>query len=139
MDWAQRMVFYAVGPSYFVSFHEGVADDGTGSCLWMPSQLGVIAELWISWNIFDRIYDRRFQWANRILPSDHTLPGDYYNTKKLVKDLGLFIEKIHACKNGCMLYWKDDIDFEYCKFCGDTRYKLARGRTHMEEVPVGCP
>ncbi|KAL0331755.1 UNVERIFIED_CONTAM: hypothetical protein Sangu_1721000 [Sesamum angustifolium] len=27
MDWAQRMVFYATGPSYFVSSHEGVLDD----------------------------------------------------------------------------------------------------------------
>ncbi|KAK4397725.1 hypothetical protein Sango_1248000 [Sesamum angolense] len=46
---------------------------------------------------------------------------DYYNTKKFVKDLGLPVEKIHACKNSCMLYWKDDVDFEYCKFRGDAR------------------
>ncbi|KAL0284649.1 UNVERIFIED_CONTAM: hypothetical protein Sangu_2816500 [Sesamum angustifolium] len=56
------------------------------------------------------------------------MPGDYYSTKKLVKDLGLSIEKIHACKNGCILYWKDDVDLEYCKFCGDARYKPSRGR-----------
>ncbi|KAL0285590.1 UNVERIFIED_CONTAM: hypothetical protein Sangu_2772600, partial [Sesamum angustifolium] len=67
------------------------------------------------------------QWANRILLSDYTLLGDYYSAKKLVKDLGLPVEKIRACKNGCMLYWKDDVDLEYCKFCGDGRYKLARG------------
>ncbi|KAL0405153.1 UNVERIFIED_CONTAM: hypothetical protein Slati_3829200 [Sesamum latifolium] len=54
--------------------------------------------------------------------------GDYYNTKKLIKDLGLHIEKIGACKNGCMLYWKDDVDLEYCKFCEDTRYKPTRGQ-----------
>ncbi|KAL0328063.1 UNVERIFIED_CONTAM: hypothetical protein Scaly_2238900 [Sesamum calycinum] len=30
--------------------------------------------------------------------------------------------------NGCMLYWKDDIDMEYCKFCGDPRYKPTRDR-----------
>ncbi|KAK4394510.1 hypothetical protein Sango_1605300 [Sesamum angolense] len=48
--------------------------------------------------------------------------------KKLVKDLGLPVEKIHAYKNGCMLYWNDDVDLEYCNFCGDARYKPARGR-----------
>ncbi|KAL0401976.1 UNVERIFIED_CONTAM: hypothetical protein Slati_4227500 [Sesamum latifolium] len=32
MDWALRMVFYAVGPSYFSSSHDGVPDDGTRSC-----------------------------------------------------------------------------------------------------------
>ncbi|KAL0314011.1 UNVERIFIED_CONTAM: hypothetical protein Sangu_2245500 [Sesamum angustifolium] len=96
------------------------------------SQLGVVAELVdikTDGHIFEQIYDRISQWANRILPSDHTLPGDYYNTKKLVKGLGLPIEKIHTCKNDCMLYWKDNINLEYYyKFCGDGRYKPARGR-----------
>ncbi|KAL0362342.1 UNVERIFIED_CONTAM: hypothetical protein Scaly_1189400 [Sesamum calycinum] len=94
------------------------------------SQLGVVAELVdikADGHTSKQLYDRISQWSNRILPSDHTLSGDYYSTKKLVKDLGLLIEKIHACKNGCMLYWKDDVDLEYCKFCGDARYKLARG------------
>ncbi|KAL2250064.1 UNVERIFIED_CONTAM: hypothetical protein Sindi_2480100 [Sesamum indicum] len=27
-----------------------------------------------------------------------------------------------------MLYSKDDVDWEYCKFCGDARYKTTRGR-----------
>ncbi|KAL0353185.1 UNVERIFIED_CONTAM: hypothetical protein Sangu_0899800 [Sesamum angustifolium] len=56
------------------------------------------------------------------------LPGDYYNMKKLVNYLNLPVEKIHACKNGCMLYCKDNVDLEYCKFCRDGRYKPARGR-----------
>ncbi|KAL0294611.1 UNVERIFIED_CONTAM: hypothetical protein Sangu_3214400 [Sesamum angustifolium] len=87
-------------------------------------------------HISKRIYDRISQWANRILPSNHTLPGDYYNTKKLVKDLGLPVEKIHACKNGCVLYSKDDIDLGYCKICGDGRYKPARGRDpHKKRSP----
>ncbi|KAL0433529.1 UNVERIFIED_CONTAM: hypothetical protein Slati_2687200 [Sesamum latifolium] len=46
----------------------------------------------------------------------------------MIKNLGLSIEKIHACKNDCMLYWKDDIDMEYCKFCGNPRYKATRDR-----------
>ncbi|KAL0457759.1 UNVERIFIED_CONTAM: hypothetical protein Slati_0403100 [Sesamum latifolium] len=55
------------------------------------------------------------------MPRDHSCPIDYYNTKKLIKDLGLPMEKIDACKNGCMLYWKDDIDLDYSKFCGKAR------------------
>ncbi|KAL0423496.1 UNVERIFIED_CONTAM: hypothetical protein Sradi_0884400 [Sesamum radiatum] len=95
----------------------------TDQSLWEgcnQSQLGVVAELMDikeDSHIFERIYERISQWANRILPSDHTLSGNYYNTKKLVKDLDLPIEKIHACKNGCMLYWKDNVVLEYCKFC----------------------
>ncbi|KAL0375633.1 UNVERIFIED_CONTAM: hypothetical protein Scaly_0680900 [Sesamum calycinum] len=157
MDWAQRMVFDAVRPSYFASSHEGVPDDGTRSSpvdagtssyvyggggpynydesrlahrisnivhavdqpLWdgcNQSQLGVVAKLVdikADDHISEQIYDRISKWANRILPSDHTLPRDYYSMKKLVKDLGLPIEKFHTCKNGCMLYWKDVVDLEY--------------------------
>ncbi|KAL0329087.1 UNVERIFIED_CONTAM: hypothetical protein Sradi_4895400 [Sesamum radiatum] len=102
------------------------------------SQLGVaeFVDIKADGHISERIYDRISQWANKILPSDHSLPADYYNTKKLVKDLGLPVEKIHACKNGCMLYWKDDVDLEYCKFCGDARYKPSRGRDpHRKKSP----
>ncbi|KAL0462818.1 UNVERIFIED_CONTAM: hypothetical protein Slati_0169400 [Sesamum latifolium] len=38
------------------------------------------------------------------------------------------MEKIDACKNGCMLYWKDDIDLDYCKFYGEARYKPTKER-----------
>ncbi|KAL0322051.1 UNVERIFIED_CONTAM: hypothetical protein Scaly_2501500 [Sesamum calycinum] len=35
-----------------------------------------------------------------------------------------------------MLYWKDDVDLEYCKFCGDARYKPSRGRDpHRKKSP----
>ncbi|KAK4383082.1 hypothetical protein Sango_2812000 [Sesamum angolense] len=70
----------------------------------------------------------RCSWADYILSRDHTLPLDYYNTKKLIKNLGLPMEKIDACRNGYMLYWKDDIDVDYCKFCREARYKPTRER-----------
>ncbi|KAK4383618.1 hypothetical protein Sango_2758600 [Sesamum angolense] len=53
------------------------------------------------------------------------MPRDYYSTKKLIRNLGLPFEKIDACKNNCMLYWKDGIGSEYYKFCG-ARYKPTR-------------
>ncbi|KAL0369910.1 UNVERIFIED_CONTAM: hypothetical protein Sangu_0309100 [Sesamum angustifolium] len=60
------------------------------------------------------------------MPPDHSFPLNYYNMKKLIKALGLPMKKIDACKNGCMLYWKDNIDLDYCKFCGEARYKLNK-------------
>ncbi|KAL0347690.1 UNVERIFIED_CONTAM: hypothetical protein Scaly_1785000 [Sesamum calycinum] len=131
IDWAQRMVFDAVGPSYFVSPHEGLAArffnvvHAANQPLWdgcnqpQLDVVDVLVDIKADGHISERIYDIISQWANKILRSNHTLPGDYYSTKKLVKDLGLPVEKIHACKNGFMLYWKDDVDLEYCKFYGD--------------------
>ncbi|KAL0411281.1 UNVERIFIED_CONTAM: hypothetical protein Slati_3717800 [Sesamum latifolium] len=163
MNWAQRMIFDVVGPTFSPSNydHDGAPDDDTRSCptdagpssyydgppydyvsrlanrfhdivhdaeqsLWRgytKSQLGVVAELVdikIDGHISKRIYDRISQWADHILPRDH--PCDYYNT------MCLPMEKIDACKNGRMLYWKDDIHLNYYKFYGEARYKPIRER-----------
>ncbi|KAL0410871.1 UNVERIFIED_CONTAM: hypothetical protein Slati_3676800, partial [Sesamum latifolium] len=96
-----------------------------------PTQLGVVARLVdikADGHISERMYDRISQWADDILPRYHTLPLDYYNTKKLIKDLGLPLEEIDTCRNGCMLYWKDDIDLDYCNFYGESRYHPTRER-----------
>ncbi|KAL0294030.1 UNVERIFIED_CONTAM: hypothetical protein Sradi_6907200, partial [Sesamum radiatum] len=103
MNWDQRMVYDAAGRTF-------------SRCI--PT-----LNLWVPVVLFLLMVS---QWASDLLPRDHTLPPDYYSTKKLIRDLGLPIEKIHACKNGCMLYWKDDIGLEYCKFCGDPRYKPTK-------------
>ncbi|KAL0388990.1 UNVERIFIED_CONTAM: hypothetical protein Scaly_0256100 [Sesamum calycinum] len=103
------------------------------------SQLGVVTKLVdikVDCHIFERIYDRTSQWADHILPYDHTLLFNYYNTKKLMKDLCLHMEKINAYKNSCMLYWKDNIDLEYYKFCGEVRYKSTTERNHnLKKTP----
>ncbi|KAL0441008.1 UNVERIFIED_CONTAM: hypothetical protein Sradi_0039700 [Sesamum radiatum] len=93
------------------------------------SQLAAVARLVnikVEHNIAERCYEQVSQWASDLLPRNHTLPSNYYNTKKMIRDLGFPIEKIHTCKNDCMLYWKDEIDMEYCKFYGDNRYKPTK-------------
>ncbi|KAL0311241.1 UNVERIFIED_CONTAM: hypothetical protein Sangu_2418800 [Sesamum angustifolium] len=70
------------------------------------SQLGVVTELVdikADGHISKGIYDRISQWANRILPFDHS-------SERLLQHL------------------EDDVDLKYCKFCGDARYNPSRGR-----------
>ncbi|KAL0303224.1 UNVERIFIED_CONTAM: hypothetical protein Sradi_6190500 [Sesamum radiatum] len=102
------------------------------------SQLGAVAELVdikVDGRISQEIYDRISQWVDHIFPHDHTLSLYYYNKKK-IKDLGLPVEKIDACKNSCMLYWKDEIDLDYCKFCGEARYKATREQSpNSKKIP----
>ena len=45
---------------------------------------------------------------NDLLPSGSTLAESYYEAKKIIKDLGLSYNKIDACRNNCMLFWKED-------------------------------
>ncbi|KAL0288409.1 UNVERIFIED_CONTAM: hypothetical protein Sangu_2658800 [Sesamum angustifolium] len=100
MDWNQKMVYDVVGPHFF-SAHpnsEPVADQPLyNGC--DEFQLLAVARLFnikAENNKFKRCYDQVSQWASDMLPRDHTLPSDYYNTKKLIRDLGLPMEKIHA-------------------------------------------
>ncbi|KAL0456424.1 UNVERIFIED_CONTAM: hypothetical protein Slati_0981600 [Sesamum latifolium] len=83
----------------------------------------------------ERCYDQVSQWASDLLPRDHTIPSDYYNTKMMIRGLDLPAKKIHVCKSYCM-YWEDDIDMEYCKFYGDPRYKAIRDQNpHHKKSP----
>ncbi|KAL0443854.1 UNVERIFIED_CONTAM: hypothetical protein Slati_2108100 [Sesamum latifolium] len=144
MNRDQRMVYDAIRPYFFLA-HPNPEPVGACSSFrtnvhavdqllyndYDESQLSVVAQLVnikAENNMSERCYNQVFQWTSDLLPRDHTLCSDYYNTKKLIRDLGLPIEKIHACKNGCMFYWKDDMGLEYCNFCGDPRYKPTRNR-----------
>lgn len=57
-----------------------------------------------------------------MLPSDAKLPKDSYDAKKIIKDLGLSYEKILACPNDCMLFWKKNANDEVCSMCGASRW-----------------
>ncbi|XP_058070934.1 uncharacterized protein LOC131219971 [Magnolia sinica] len=57
------------------------------------------------------------------LPEGETLPRSFYETKKIIGDLGLKYNKIDACPNDCMLYWKDTVDEQSCGICGASRWK----------------
>ncbi|KAL6128833.1 hypothetical protein ACLB2K_072187 [Fragaria x ananassa] len=57
-----------------------------------------------------------------VLPDGETLPPSFHLTKKLITGLGLTYQKIHACPNDCMLYWKDDAELQRCKKCKASRY-----------------
>lgn len=51
-----------------------------------------------------------------MLPSYANLLKDYYDVKKIIKDLGLDYEKIHVCPNDFMLFWKEHANNEVCHY-----------------------
>lgn len=52
-------------------------------------------------------------------PKGTSLPISSYEAKKLIKELGLGYEKIHACPNDCILYSGERLNQENCEVCGD--------------------
>ncbi|KAK9206706.1 hypothetical protein WN943_016985 [Citrus x changshan-huyou] len=56
--------------------------------------------------------------------------------KKTLNALGMEYEKIHACPNDCILYWKDYKDLTSCPTCGLSRWKVIK---NSEKLKSGVP
>jgi hypothetical protein len=49
-----------------------------------------------------------------------------YEAKKIINPLGIKVEKIHACKNNCVLFRGDYANLGKCPKCGCDRYKRKK-------------
>lgn len=61
-------------------------------------------------------------------PLCEKLPVSNYQAKKIVKDLGLHYEKIDACKNDCVIYYKELVNASRCPTCKVSRWKVNNGK-----------
>ncbi|KAI3465227.1 hypothetical protein Pfo_021890 [Paulownia fortunei] len=62
----------------------------------------------------------------KALPNGEALPCSYYEAEKIIQDLGLDYEKIHACVKDCVLFRKEHEKEEKCRKCSTPRYKLTK-------------
>jgi len=76
-----------------------------------------------------------------MLPKDNKVPTNTYYTKKLISPLTMGVEKIHACRNHCVVYRGNDYrDMDNCPKCGASRYKTNKDCIEEEcvaSVPKG--
>ena len=70
-----------------------------------------------------REFDDIAQLIKEVAPDENRVTENFYSAKRLVRGLGLPVEKIHYCNNGCMLFWGEDVQLTICKICGHQRYK----------------
>ncbi|KAL5781632.1 hypothetical protein ACOSP7_006661 [Xanthoceras sorbifolium] len=70
-------------------------------------------------------------------PMCDKLPTSNYDTKKMVRDLGLHYVKIDACKNDCILYYKEYAKASECPICELPRWMQTRkvGNDKAKKVP----
>jgi hypothetical protein len=87
------------------------------------------------------------QWSNKsfnmllellknVFPEDIGLPTSTYDAKKMLSELGLGYETIHACKHDCVLFWKEHEFALRCPECDEPRYKpnFGKGRKVPQKV-----
>jgi len=73
-----------------------------------------------------------------MLPESERLPDNFYKTRRMVHELGLGYEKIDACRNHCMLYYREFNDESICHVCGEPRYKPKNGSCKGMQKDVPC-
>ncbi|KAI5320208.1 hypothetical protein L3X38_039916 [Prunus dulcis] len=92
------------------------------------SVLTAIGELMhgkIKYRMSNLCFDYFLGVFKRMLSTDNCLPKDHKHAQKVLHGLGLGYEKIHACKNNCMLFYKEHETLDTCPICNESRFKMT--------------
>ncbi|XP_047257600.1 uncharacterized protein LOC124889667 [Capsicum annuum] len=92
------------------------------------SQLSITVRLLsikLDLNIPQGAMDAVIDLMHELVDLNLEIPCNFYKAKMLVSKLGLLSIRIDCCKNGCMLYYMDDIELESCKYCQRAHFKKA--------------
>ena len=99
------------------------------------SFVGSLLHIKSQWNLPEAAFNSVNDLIKDILPKGNNCPEIYYQHRKRINDLGLPVEKIDACPNGCMLYWKDHAEDDKCLFSGlDTLMLIDVGDQEEKEL-----
>ncbi|XP_076958533.1 uncharacterized protein LOC143634297 [Bidens hawaiensis] len=111
---------------------EGSKDDSTLS----------ITTMLLNWksdcNVSDSAFNKQLSIIKNILPDGNKLPRNFYETKKMLKPLELPSQRIHVCKNHCMLFNGQYSDLDRCIVCKEDRYR-ERGKKVPKLVMIYMP
>jgi len=79
------------------------------------------------YGLSDAGFDTFLSIITDMLPKDNKVPANMYYAKKLISPPTMGVEKIHACRNHCILYRGDDYkDLDSCHKCGASRDKTNK-------------
>ncbi|XP_039140530.1 uncharacterized protein LOC120277753 [Dioscorea cayenensis subsp. rotundata] len=90
------------------------------------STLSFIVEV-LNWKCLYKVsanaVDKLLQIMKKWFPKGNKVPSSYNDCKKVSRDLGLSYERIDACVNDCILYWKNYENAQSCPTCGESRWE----------------
>lgn len=89
--------------------------------------------------VTDSLFDELSDFFSDVLLDNNIVPKDFYSTKKVMKRLGLPFERIHSCRNHCIIFWESDEHLTQCKFCRANRYKDPSRHDSNKKKERSCP
>lgn len=116
------------------AFYKMLADGNTP--LWGPTEEScqtftkLSAALYLlsiksDWNMPQGCFEAVAKMMSDGMPKGNHVPRSLYAAKKEFQQLGLECIEIVCYPRMCMLYYKDDVDLDRCKFCPQERYKIT--------------
>jgi hypothetical protein len=91
------------------------------------------------YNFSNNCYNDIVKLIIDLIPSNHNMPKDLYHCKKIVAGLGMNYQKIDACEDNCMLFWKEHEKTTHCIHYGKSRYVVVLdedGNEVTTNVPI---
>jgi hypothetical protein len=70
----------------------------------------------------NKCYKELLSMFSDVLSSNHKIPKDIYQYKKLLSALGMEYEKIDVCKDNCIFFYKEHNNEMKCLKCGKPRF-----------------
>jgi hypothetical protein len=91
------------------------------------------------YGLSDASFDAFLSIIADMLPKENKVPANTYYAKKLISPLMMGVEKIHTCRNHCILYRGADYkDLDSCPNCGASRYKTNKDYREEECAASLC-
>ena len=75
----------------------------------------------------DKSVTKLLSFLQDLLLEGNQMPESYYKAKQIVCPLGMEVQRIHACKNDCILYRGVNADLRQCPVCKFPRFKIPKG------------
>ena len=75
--------------------------------------------------ITNKAFNSMLHMYKKALPKGADLPSNYYEARKMITNLGFDSEKIEACENDCMLFWKENANLDKCSVCDTKRNRAS--------------
>jgi hypothetical protein len=101
----------------------------------MPHFVLKLVILKARYGLFDAGFDVFLSIIVDMLQKENKVPANTHYAKKLISPLIIDVEKIHTCRNYCILYRGDDYkNSESCPNCGASRYKTNKDSWEEECV-----
>ncbi|CAM8920468.1 unnamed protein product [Rhodiola kirilowii] len=88
-------------------------------------------QLKVESGLSDKGFNKILHITKEILPLDNNYPSCHNDVKKVLKNMGLGYETIHACEHGCILYYKEHKDRITCPVCGEGRYRETERKSKV--------